>query len=1069
MFVQKGKRSISFLCCLALLLSLVSGIPPATAESTVSKITAELQAVLDDMGDGDTVPIYVWIGDICYDEVEEEIKEEIGFGREDFAIEQDGYGANFLKPIYGRPEAMVIDDPSNPFDWEKLANEEYYELVEDVDTYIDSERVIAREKYNALLEDFSKKHLTDADIIFQSEYAPMFIYETTKAGVAALEALDQVIHMDLCVELELNDSNLNVAITNIDGDFTKDTMGLRGEGVTIGMIETYVPRYGVDLLKDSNIIPLTTNQSGIIHADAGLHAALVASIMVGSGGVVPDAQLVATGMDATRDGKRPARNTYERIERLIGRGSNVINMSAGFEVEGEYDAFAKWVDHIAPHHNVSFVAAAGNSTELGGSNFGSYVDSPATAYNVITVGSYRAMANPSNDILADFSCYVTEGDRANKPDVIAPGDRFNLGIAEWRNAKGTSYSAPMVTGVIAQLMQARPELKTRPDLIKATIMASSHRKVLNTNGTKNPVLGWSHMQGAGAIDARNAVFAESTDGTIAADDSVHTVTVFEGEDEYDSVFFKRGDPVSMALTWTMQHKVTLTPHTSGAVDESDIKLANLDLEVYDYRGTQVAISASKYNSAEFVHFTPESDQPYKIIVRRGDEDERAEDVKFAVAWSQPKFKNLNQVTAPRITTTHDDISDIGIGDTVTVEIKSVAVSDDGTSDDDTQDETIYYTTDGTVPLPSPNAYTTGVTHKYTGPFEITSENPASPVDIHRSIRAVSVNADGEASGYAVKWIRFRYRPMPGINYNITDVVAYATSPGHGDYGINLTREALVIPNDFVPAKYSVDGGKKWKEIKPANQALDNNKNPFNHNAKKGKNNFAKLLSKNLDLRISDGTQEIVFPPIKAPAKVKYAIDYAQGQFASQNGDWVLTLKKENDVKKDVLIARAGVKDRYSPDKAGKELVKYDFKERKEVPGEFAWGRFHAQNPALPDDIVNGITLDPFNGKKVTKWTYFVRSAPSSNAAGTGDFVAAGKIQKVSPTSLRKAPNLKIKNGSVKTKKNMFYNFMPAPDNTIDIELGGVPIDSTNFELKRGVYEFWFGGGKKAPSAKQTLP
>ncbi|MCL2082639.1 MAG: S8 family serine peptidase [Oscillospiraceae bacterium] len=1064
MFVQKGKRSISFLCCLALLLSLVSGIPPATAESTVSKITAELQEVLDDMGDGDTVPVYVWIGDIDYDEVEEEVKEEIGFGREDFAIEQDGFSHDVLQRLFGLKDMGMPNDDSNPYAWERLVDDGYYELLEEVDTYIETERQISKGKYDGLLEDFSKKHLTDAEVIFQSYYAPMIICQTTKAGVSVLETLEQVVSMDLYQDTAISDHDLDTAISSIDGTFPQKIIGLTGKNVVIGMIESDVPKFSVQDLNGSNITRLTTNSSSTVDPEAGEHASVVAAIMVGSRGVAPDAQLIAAGMYG-----EPAKTTYELIEQLIIAGAEVINMSAGFEVRGGYDNFAKWVDHVSNQHNLTFVASTGNWEEdriwTGLEDDDPYVCSPATAYNVIAVGSFnhRNTERIADDTFSTFSCYQTLPWNANKPDVIAPGEGFRVpGVTGGVSKKGTSYSAPMVTGVIAQLMQAKPDWKLRPDLIKAAIMASCDRKVRNIYGTGESLDKLTDRQGAGIVNVRNAVFSNGYTGEYEPGQPDPEIGPLEFFDSYvDEDGNEVGTEVTVVLSWFMPHEAE--NHKSGAVDNSSLTLSKFDLELRDNSGHILKIAEPTTTTNAVLLRFDTKDYPkdilwYTIVVKPTSVDRKE---RFAVAWSQPRFRNLGDPNSPSITITAPNPDFIGIGDEVTVEIKPA---------DEKDDYKIFYTENHALPATSDDeyAYNKENTKLYTGPFKLSSGNPSANFDIPRAIMAVSVDENGEASGYGVAYVTFRYRSKSNINYDISDVVAYATSPGHDEYGINLTREALVIPNDFVPAKYSVDGGKKWKEIKPANQALDNNKNPFNHNAKKGKNNFAKLLSKNLELRISDGTQEIVFPRIQAPTKVKYAINYEHGQFATVNGDWVLTLKKENDVKKDVLIARVGMKDSYSPDKAGKELVKYDFKEGEEIPGEFAWGQFYSQDLSLPQGVVNGITLVPTTFGKVTKWPYFVRSAPSSNAAGDGDFVAAGKIQKVSPTSLRKKPALKDNKPTVKTKKGMLYSFTPAKDNTTGVPVERGAADAITITWERGIYEFWLAGGKKAPSEKQVL-
>jgi hypothetical protein len=85
-----------------------------------------------------------------------------------------------------------------------------------------------------------------------------------------------------------------------------------------------------------------------------------------------------------------------------------------------------------------------------------------------------------------------------------------------------------------------------------------------------------------------------------------------------------------------------------------------------------------------------------------------------------------------------------------------------------------------------------------------------------------------------------------------------------------------------------------------------------------------------------------------------------------------------------------------------------------------------------------------------------------------EYTAASKMAKVTVTSQQKTPTLKEKNGEVKTKKNMLYNFTPAADNITGVAVTNGDANNKTFKLEKGTYEFWFEGGKKAPSAKQPF-
>jgi hypothetical protein len=222
------------------------------------------------------------------------------------------------------------------------------------------------------------------------------------------------------------------------------------------------------------------------------------------------------------------------------------------------------------------------------------------------------------------------------------------------------------------------------------------------------------------------------------------------------------------------------------------------------------------------------------------------------------------------------------------------------------------------------------------------------------------------------------------------------------------------------------------------------------------------LNLTLKVEIDGAIQEIKFPEIKAAPKLRYAVNYGHGQTVEGNGDWVVSQRKQAAADKTgVLIAKA----RANP--TGTKPLK--------APNTADWSRFRCQDNTRPD----GIPLEDFKNK-VSKWTYFVRTAPTEPVRDdegriiSGEYRAAGKTARLSVTSVRKVPNLKPKNGTVKTKKGMMYNFNPT------LIIDGVPIEnppdpvrnrktsSETITLLDGRYEFWFEGGKKAPSMKQDI-
>jgi serine protease AprX len=164
-----------------------------------------------------------------------------------------------------------------------------------------------------------------------------------------------------------------------------------------------------------------------------------------------------------------------------GLNIRVVNLALGVEDRGSYkhDVLA-WAVEQLWRAGIVVVAAGGNN------GTGAHrLDLPAADPFVIAAGATdtRDTVDPADDRVADFS----SRSRLRSPDVVAPGTRMvslrvpgsaldreypgaRIGSGYFRGS-GTSQSAAVVSGLVARLLSARPELT--PDQVKALLTAGA--------------------------------------------------------------------------------------------------------------------------------------------------------------------------------------------------------------------------------------------------------------------------------------------------------------------------------------------------------------------------------------------------------------------------------------------------------------------------------------------------------------------------------------------------------------------------------------------------------------------
>lgn len=244
--------------------------------------------------------------------------------------------------------------------------------------------------------------------------------------------------------------------------------------------------YGNNILKNAD----ASHGTGV----AGLIGA-VRNNGYGIDGVADNVRIMS--IKAVPNGDEYDKDVANAIHYAVDHGAEVINMSFGKKISPH----KAWVDEAfeyAAAHDVLLVMASGNESqdvdakpEFPNTN---YLDGKKTD-NVINVGA--SGPKPGEKLAADFTNYGK-----NSVDVFAPGVKVtSIDMdAEFNTEDGTSFSAPIVSGIAALCLEYYPKLSAKQ--VKQAILESAAPAtgiIVIKPGTKDQKVDFTTLSKTGGI------------------------------------------------------------------------------------------------------------------------------------------------------------------------------------------------------------------------------------------------------------------------------------------------------------------------------------------------------------------------------------------------------------------------------------------------------------------------------------------------------------------------------------------------------------------------------------------
>ena len=385
--------------------------------------------------------------------------------------------------------------------------------------------------------------------------------------------------------------NYRTAVT-VGAATVNQSLGLTGRGIGVAVIDSGIATFHDDLTIGSGttLYPYGNQRVAkfvdFVHGqtlpyDDNGHGSHVAGTIAGNGydsrflggkksGIAPDASIVSLkALD--QNGQGTIGNIIAALNWVAANATTykirVVNLSVGAPIHESY-----WTDPLTlaakalTDRGIVVVVAAGNmgKNAAGATQYGA-ITAPGNAPWVLTVGasSTEGTLTRRDDVMGGYSSRgPTFIDWSAKPDLVAPGTgtvslavpgstfyytkaqyllngSFPMSTKPYLALSGTSMAAPVVSGTVALMLQANPNLT--PNLVKAILQYTAENRPEYNALT----------EGAGFLNSLGAVRLAKFYKTAQAGARVPTQKVWSHHIIWGNHLLKRGIMVPSKNAWRL--------------------------------------------------------------------------------------------------------------------------------------------------------------------------------------------------------------------------------------------------------------------------------------------------------------------------------------------------------------------------------------------------------------------------------------------------------------------------------------------------------------------------------------